>query len=254
MKDKVIYYEDELNDEFSGVHRKAFVVDKTYKYHRGYLWQGCSWVLYNIIMKPIAFFYMKLRFNFKIVNRKKLKEMKKSGYFLYANHTNIPADGFMPSLICFPRRVYVLVNSFNLSLWGTRNFMAMIGAIPIPTAMSGMKHFKQKVSDVILRKEVIMIYPEAHVWPYYTKIRPFSAVSFTYPVALKKPIYTFTVTYHKGKHRTHMKAFVDGPFYPDDTLSTKDATIHLRNEAYQAMKKRSSNSTYEKIIYKKKEN
>lgn len=253
MKEKILYYEDEGNDDFSGIERKPFIVDKNYKYHRGCIWRGCSWILYNIIMKPIAFLYMKLRFHFRIVNKKVLKDFKKKGYFLYANHTNIPADGFMPSLICFPKRVYVLVNSFNLSLWGTRNFMSMIGAIPIPTGISGMKNFKQKISDVVLNRDVIMIYPEAHIWPYYTKIRPFSAVSFTYPATLKKPVFTFTVTYHKGKHRTHIQAFVDGPFFPDESISTKEASKKLRNEAFMAMKNRSNLNTYEKIIYKKKE-
>lgn len=254
MKEKILYFTDEIHEEFSGISRKPFAVDGNYKYERGSIWNACSFILYNIIMKPIAFLYMKLRFHFKIINKKMLKQCRRSGYFLYANHTNVPADGFMPSLICFPKRVYVLVNSLNLSVWGTRNFMAMIGAIPIPTQYSGMRNFRRKLHNTILNGNVIMIYPEAHIWPYYTKIRPFPSVSFTYPVLEKKPVFTFTVTYQKGKWRTHIKAYVDGPFYPEDTLSMKESVESLRSKAYEAMNMRSKYSTYEKIKYVRKEN
>ncbi|MDE7213820.1 MAG: 1-acyl-sn-glycerol-3-phosphate acyltransferase, partial [Anaeroplasmataceae bacterium] len=209
--------------------------------------------LYNIIMKPIAYIYMKLRFGFRIENKTLLKKYKKSGYFLYANHTNVPADGFMPSLICFPKRVYVLVSSENLSLRGTRNFMAMIGAVPIPNALSGMRNFKSYLHELMKKKKVVMVYPEAHIWPYYTKIRPFSKPSFTYPYLEGVPTFSFTVTYHKGYMRTKITAYVDGPFYAKDGLNKADSIEDLRNQVYTAMVKRSKLSSYEKIKYIKKE-
>ncbi|MCM1130913.1 MAG: 1-acyl-sn-glycerol-3-phosphate acyltransferase [Roseburia sp.] len=250
---RTIYYSDEINDEFSGIHRKAIPINEKYKYERSALWRIFSFILYNLIMKPIAYVYMKLRFSFKIENRKVLKKYKKGGYFLYANHTNVPADGFMPTLVCFPKRVYVLVSSENLSLKGTRNFMAMIGAVPIPNTLHGMKGFKSYIHKLISKGSVVMIYPEAHIWPYYTKIRPFGSVSFTYPVLENAPIYTFTVTYHKGWIRTKIIAYVDGPFYSNSSLKTKESIEDLRNQAYSAMQKRSELSTYEKINYIKKE-
>ena len=249
---RTIYYTDELNDEFSGIHRKAIPINEKYKYERSTPWRICSSILYNFIMKPIAYIYMKLRFSFKIENRKVLKKHKKGGYFLYANHTNVPADGFMPSLICFPKRVHVLVSPENLSLKGTRNFMAMIGAVPIPNTLHGMKGFRSYIHKLISKGSVVMIYPEAHIWPYYTKIRPFGSVSFTYPVLENVPIYTFTVTYHKGHLHTKIIAYVDGPFYSNSSLKTKDSIENLRNQAYNAMQKRSELSTYEKIKYIKR--
>lgn len=98
-----------------------------------------------------------------------------------------------------------------------------------------------------------MIYPEAHVWPYYTKIRPFGEAAFTYPVIENTPVYSFTVTYHKKRIRTKMICYVDGPFYPKNNLSQKEASKALRNEVYEAMVRRSKKNTYEKIKYVKKE-
>ncbi|MDE6407110.1 MAG: 1-acyl-sn-glycerol-3-phosphate acyltransferase [Anaeroplasmataceae bacterium] len=250
---KTIFYQDELNDDFSGIKRKPIKIDETYKYKRSLMWRILASLLYTIIMKPIAYIYMKLRFSFQIENKKILKKYRRSGYFMYANHTHVPADGFMPSLICFPKRVHVVVSSENLSVKGTRNFMAMIGAIPIPNHLNGMRNFKNYIHELIEKRSVIMIYPEAHIWPYYTKIRPFGKVSFTYPYLENAPTFTFTVTYHKKHHRTKIIAYVDGPFYPKKSLNKADSIEDLRNQAYEAMTKRSKLSSFEKIKYIKKE-
>lgn len=251
--DKIIYYEDEQKDDFSGVRRKTIRVDKNYKYQKSLLWKVGSFILYRCIMTPIAYFYMKLKFNFKIINKSVLKKHRKSCYFLYANHTQIPGDGYMPSVLCFPKKVKVLVHADNVSLKGTKNFMEMIGAVPIPNHFSGMPAFKNILHQYVEQKNVIMIYPEAHIWPYYTKIRPFGSVSFTYPYLENKPVYCFTVTYQKGFIRTNIKAYVDGPFYPNLSLPKKEAIEELRNIVYETMNKRSKYSSYEKIKYIKKE-
>ncbi|MDE7263973.1 MAG: 1-acyl-sn-glycerol-3-phosphate acyltransferase [Anaeroplasmataceae bacterium] len=253
MKNKVIEFADEQNDDFSGIHRLPFSIDATYSYKRGIIWRAISFLLYYGIMRILAYLYMKLWLGFRVVNRKCLKKYKNTGYFLYANHTHAPADGFMPSLITFPKRVYVLVCSENLSKWGTKNFMAMIGAVPIPNQYSGMRAFKSYLKELLQKKKVIMIYPEAHIWPYYTKIRSFPSVSFTYPVVEEKPVFTFTTTYQKGWIRTRITAYVDGPFYARKDIDKKEAIEELRNKIYEVMIQRSKNSTYEKIKYKKKE-
>ncbi len=253
MKDKVIYYDDELSDEFSGIQRNTISVDETYKYKRSVFWNFISFILYRIIMTPIAFLYMKCKFSFKVKNRKVLKKHKKDGYFMYANHTHVPSDGYMPSVICFPKRVMVVVNADNLSMPGTKNFMAMVGALPIPNKMSGMRKFREALSIHLKKKRVIMIYPEAHIWPYYTKIRPFKSVSFAYPVKENCPVYSFTVTYQKGRLRTHITAYVDGPFYPNADVDSKTAQEELHRSVYQAMLEQSKHSTYEKIKYVKRE-
>lgn len=250
---KILYYTNELEDDFSGIKRKKIKIDESYKYKRSALWNIISSFLYSIIMKPIAYFYMKLRYSFKIVNKEVLKKYRKTGYFIYANHTNVLADGFMPSLICFPKRVYVLVTSENISLKGTKNFMAMIGAVPLPTCFSAARNFKEYLHELLEKKKGIMIYPEAHIWPYYTKIRPFKNTSFTYPVNENVPTFSFTVTYHKGWFHTKIKAYVDGPFFPDSTLDKKGKIENLRNQVYDILCKRAKENRYEKIKYIKRE-
>ena len=113
------------------------------------------------------------------------------------------------------------------------------------------------IKERVNKKGVIMIYPEAHIWPYYTDIRNFRADSFVYPVETNKPVFCFTNVYKKriiGK-RPKVVTYVDGPFYPDPTLTKRENIQNLRNKVYETIKKRvQSNPKYEyKFTYVKKQ-
>ena len=70
-----------------------------------------------------------------------------------------------------------------------------LGALPLPDDREAMKHFLDEIAKKIEQDKCVMIYPEAHIWPNYTKIRPFTDSSFRYPVQLKSPVMCFTNTY-----------------------------------------------------------
>lgn len=252
---ETIYYSDELNDEFSGFKVKDFKLSENYKYiHKNFLWNFCAFILYRLIMTPIAYLYLKFKFNYKIVNKKVLKKYKNSGYFLYGNHTNIPADAYIPNMISFPKKSYVVVNSQNFSNKGTKTFMAMVGGIPIPDSFKGFRNFIEAIEKRSVTNNAIVIYPEAHVWPYYTKIRPFPSTSFRYPIEFKDPVFSFTTTYQKRKFlkTPQIVVYVDGPFYGDSSLPLNKQKDDLRNRVYETMVKRSQNSNVEVIKYIKK--
>ena len=115
------------------------------------------------------------------------------------------------------------------------------------------KNFLQSIEEKIEKKYSVTIYPEAHIWPYYTKIRPFKSVSFRYPVEMNKPVFCITNTYkRRGKHgsKVQIVSYIDGPFYPDMSLtSIKEQKEELRNRVYECMVERSKNSNIEVIKY-----
>ena len=100
-----------------------------------------------------------------------------------------------------------------------------------------------------------MIYPEAHIWPYYTDIRPFKDTSFRYPVQTKVPVFCLTNTYQRrAKSKTPQKmTYIDGPIYPDEALSAKGQKEMLRNAVYETMKARAKNNTMELVHYVQKQ-
>ena len=252
-KKEYIFY-DELNDEFSGIVRDKITIDKNYIYrHEDLLWKVGSFFLYRLIMTPIAYCYLKFVFHIQFVNRGVINKYGENGFFLYGNHTQVPGDGFIPTILTFPKRDYVIVNADNVSLKGSKTFMEMIGAYPIPTTIGGMKNFIQGLKGHCADNRGIVIYPEAHIWPYYTDIRPFTYSSFTYPVMMKKPVFCFTVTYQKMRwlHKSKITVYVDGPFEPDTVLTKKQAQSALHKEVFQCMKERCKNSTYQYVKYMK---
>ncbi len=250
-EEKVNYYTDELKDEFAGSEIVPINIDENYKYtHKNSLWNLLSYLLQNVVSMPIKYIYAKIKFHIVFIGKEKLKECKNSGYFIYANHTQVFADTFIPSLANFPKRNFFIVNPENVSMKGLKTIVKLLGAIPVPGNIKASKIFLLKVKELISKSYSITIYPEAHIWPYYTKIRPFKNVSFKYPVEFNTPIFTLTNTYHKNKKgKVIIKSYIDGPFFPNTSLNKKEAQEELRNTAYNQMCQRSSLSTYEKIKY-----
>ena len=199
--------------------------------------------------------YQKIKFKLKYVGKEKLKPYRKQGYFIYVNHTQAFADTFIPSVGVYPKRNFLIVNPENVSMKGLHHIVEMLGAIPVPGNIEAMKNFLQILEERISNNCSITIYPEAHIWPYYTKIRNFKDVSFKYPVKWNKPAFCMTNTYQSyGKNNDKIKivTYIDGPFFPDENLSPKEAQKNLRDKIYNKMVERSKNSNIEYIKYEKK--
>ena len=258
MKNKnvTIYYTDELNEEFSTAKITPKIIDEKYTYiHKNPIWNLCSFLLQNVISVPIKILYSKIKFRIKYVGKEKLKTYKKEGYFIYGNHTQAFADTFIPSNPIYPKRNFFIVNPENVSMKFLGNIVQMLGAIPIPSNKQAMKNFLEAINQKIEKGYAITIYPEAHIWPYYTKIRPFKTVSFKYPVEYNTPVFCLTNTYVKSKNSKKPKiiTYIDGPFFKDDSLNKKMQKQKLRDTVYECMLKRSKNSNFEYIKYIKNE-
>ena len=202
---------------------------------------------------PIKILYAKIKFKHKIIGKEKLKNSDGKGCFIYVNHTQVFADTFLPSLACFPKRNFFVVNPENISMKGLRHIVELLGAIPVPGNLEATKHFKERIEKHIKKGNCITIYPEAHIWPYYTKIRPFKSVSFKYPVELDVPIYTITNTYRLKNKKVQIISYIDGPFNTNKSIHAKQAQKELRDTAYNIMCERAKSSTYEYIKYLKLE-
>lgn len=254
MQDKIIYYQDELNDEFSGDEIATRTIDGSYRYQRDQIRDKLLHLFwYRMVAVPLAFLYMKLHFHHKIINKDILKKSRKTGFFLYGNHTHFLADALVPTVIGMPQDVSVIVHPNNVSMPYLGRITPYLGAIPLPDDMEAGKNFVHAIERVIHRKKIMMIYPEAHIWPFYTGIRPFKDTSFRYPVQYRMPVYCLTNTYQKRArgNRPKMVTYLDGPFYPDEHLKAKDQKQQLRNQVYEAMTTRAKENTLHLIRYEK---
>ncbi len=199
-----------------------------------------------------AFFYTKLILHLKVVKVANMKDYKNTGAIIYGNHTQPLGDVFIPCIVCSPKRFYTIASPANLGVPVLGRILPWLGALPIPSNFKQMKEFVNAIQKRLEEKNCIIIYPEQHVWPYYTDIRPYDATSFDYAIKNKVPAFCMTTTYQKHKFFKRPKAttYLDGPFFADEMLPSKEQKIMLRDQIYSCMQKRSEESTYSYIEYR----
>ncbi len=255
-KRKIIYYTNELTDEFSTAVITPKAIDETYIYcHDSAFKRFTHFFWYRMVATPIGFGYAKLAHGHRIVGRDILKVSKKQGYFLYGNHTQDIGDAVIPTLLTTPKDAYVIVHPNNVSMPYLGRVTPSMGALPLPDNMKAYRSFMGAVERRAAEGNAVVIYPEAHIWPYYTGIRPFTDDSFAYPVKLKLPVFCFTNTYQKRKlsKKPRIVTYVDGPFHPNEALPPRERRRALRDQVYHAMRERAKLNQVEVIKYVKKE-
>ncbi|MBO4452657.1 MAG: hypothetical protein J5793_01860 [Clostridia bacterium] len=253
MERKVVYYTDELSDEFSEAKITPRPIDGNYVYCPASLFKKfTSFFWYRIVGLPCAFAFLRLKFRHRTVGRKKLRDVK-GGYFIYGNHTQDIGDACTPAVINFPKRTYVIVHANNVSMPHIGLVTASMGAIPLPDGLAAHKNFTSAIERRFSEGKAVAIYPEAHIWPYFTGIRNFGDASFTYPVKLDAPVFCFTNTYQKRRfsEKPRIVTYIDGPFYPDKELPRSERRAKLRDQVYDAMRERSKLSEVTVIEYLK---
>ncbi len=234
QKTKTIYWSDELNDDFNEVGLNRPPVPQTYRYLRKF--HVSAWFAYYFFAKPILGTYCFFH-GIRVKNKKSLRRLKKTGYFLYSNHVAL-SDAFKFAAYAVPfKRVNIIGYSDTLSIKGVKGFTRALGYLPIPDDLHNMKKMKNAITKLVQKREIILIYPEAHIWPYYTKIRNFKAVSFTYPAELNKPVLP-AVTVWRGKPgRKPKQTIIFGkPIYPNPELNVVENKTYLHEQCLLQMK------------------
>jgi len=240
MSRKVIYYSDALNDDFAGTDISARTIDGDYEYIKSSVWwKTAAFFVYRVFATPVVWLLCKAVCGLRIRNRKVVQKLKGKGFFMYGNHTNGMADAFTPTLCAFPHRAHIVTSPDAVSLRGLGEITAMLGAMPVPGDRQSMRNFRAAIETRYSQQRAIAIYPEAHIWPYYTGVRPFSATSFQYPVRLNAPCVAFVATYRQRRILKSlpplMTITLSEPFYPDAELSEHAAKKKLRDEIYSFM-------------------
>ena len=262
MKEKekqIIYYHDELNDDFADNNINKKAIDNNYRYvNTSLLFRVNSFLFKFLFAIPILWFINTVFFRSKIVNKKLLKQLKHKGYYLYANHVLSFDPVVLPVKTQPGKRTIIIAGHELFSISGFVSwFVKHLDAIPIPnTNIEMTENFCKCLSYNIKKGHRVLIYPEAHIWPYYNDIRDFKASSFRYPVDDNAPVVISTTTFKKRKGNRKPKPiiYLDGPFYPNEDLSYHDRIKDLRDQAYNAMKWRAGQEdNCEYIRYVKKD-
>lgn len=251
---KTFHYKNELTDDFGSTVKKTVPLSENYNYKDGNIFfRIISFFLYRFIARPFAWCYMKIKFHHKFANKSVLKSKSlKGGFLIYENHVTHMGDAFISNLLCVRRRNYIITGKDTNSLTSILWLMKAVGNIPL-----GQKTHQQVAMLRCVRRKVagghsVTIFPEAHIWPYYTDIRPFSSHSFKYALLLGVPVVALTTTFQKRKFlkTPRIVTYIDGPFYPDPNKNHSENAEYLRELVYTKMKERAAHhSTYKYHTY-----
>ena len=247
MKERVRYYES-FSDDFEVSKNQDFVLPCDYKWVRKDIFSRFLSALVYTLALIFSSVYCYLFLHMRVHGRRNLKKVK-GGFFIYGNHTQPLGDVFIPALCAFPKRIYTVVSTANYGIPIIGKILPFLGALPIADSLNGLRSLNSAIEYRLKKGCPIVIYPEAHVWEYYTKIRPFPNTSFTFPAKLRRPAFAMTVTYRKSKlfKKPIMDVYIDGPFFAEKGEANK-----LHGEIFSCLQKRSKNSNFDYIEYKKK--
>ena len=248
---KTVYYRSE-SDEFATDSITAKRIGDKYPYlRRGMGYRLARFLLYRLVATPLGWLYCKLKLGHRVLRQAKLPQ---GGFMLIGNHTQQTADALIPTLAVMPRSVYVIVHPNNVSMPFLGRLTPYLGAIPTPDSIGAARNFREAVNARLGEGHCVCVYPEAHIWPYYTGIRRFSDSSVRLAVEAGVPCYTMTTVYKKRPLRRSPRAitYIDGPFLPME-LPFREAARELTERMYAQMCTRAKESDCEYIRYEKKE-
>lgn len=239
---KTVYYDDALNDDFSPAKPKKKPLPKNFRYlHKGFVYYLLSSTFYYVVAIPLLWLYAKIAWSFRVVGKKKIRKahLLSKGIFIYGNHTSIGDAMFTQTAITNPKRTFVVCSDESVSNPLIRWFEMMIGTLPLPDTPKISERFIDAIHYHYRRGGAILIFPEAHIWPYCTRIRPFPDQSFTYPAQLGAPVFAICTTYEEHKFFKFRKPraviHVSDPIYPDMSKPLGERSHLLREAVYSYM-------------------
>lgn len=245
------YYYNKFTDDVVSTHYQDYQLADNYSIFPTNL-AGKIW---NPIIRTIAvglgWGYRKIA-KVQVIGQEKMRGFSDQGYFIYGNHTQPFGDVVTPLTLASPYHYYALADQANWGVPVLGKLLVRYGGLPVGRNLRQSAQLIGAIKDVITKqKGIIMIYPEAHVWPYYSKIRPFSSTSFHFPVALQTPIFVMTTTYQRPRfgHRPRIIIYVDGPLWPDYSVPKKVAQEKLCQQVRTLMVSHTQNNNYQYYQY-----
>ncbi|MCK9234076.1 MAG: 1-acyl-sn-glycerol-3-phosphate acyltransferase, partial [Acholeplasmataceae bacterium] len=179
-----------------------------------------------------------LVFGFKVRNKKKLKENKKSGHIFISNHIH-PLDSFLIGTYLFPKRAYFTMLESNLGLPFIGKLMRFLGGVPIPTKRAQLANFETEMGIALKKKHFVGFFPESALKPYHPSIRNFKKGAIHF--ALKMEVAIIPMVMILKKPKGIYKLYKRKPLielhildrYLITTKGTKRETVNYHLEALQ---------------------
>lgn len=219
-----------------------FEIKDDYKYIIDNKILNCFSDLLFIIITPILWILNRVLFGFDVEGVDNLRKVS-GGKVTISNHVH-PMDCTMNGLINFPERTYFPTLATNFKIPFIRHLIRVLYAIPIPKKTAQIEKFFEQIKKALAEGKTIHMYPEAALWPYYEKIRPFKKGAFKMAAEAGCPIVPILYTFeepdgifalYKKKKCIHAKVLE--PIYPNLNLSKNEIAEDLQKRVMEEYNK-----------------
>lgn len=215
-----------------------FEIKDNYKYIvDNKIFNGISDLIF-LTITPILWILNRTLFGFDVEGLNNLRKID-GGKITISNHIH-PMDCTMNGLINFPERTYFPTLETNFKIPFIRHLIRILYAIPIPKKTAQKEKFFNQINKALLSGKTIHMYPEAALWPYYEKIRPFKKGAFRMAVDANCPIVPILYTFEEPqgifalyKKKKCIRAQILEPVYPDMNLERTKRIEDLEKKVIQ---------------------
>ncbi len=226
---------DEYTTPFNYDH--TIPVDENYEYIPKGLGFKISSCFYRSLMFLLGALATKVAFGAKYYGKKKLKDLKKKGYFTVMNHCSYLDSLMLRHAIGDTKKVYLTVAPHNCKSGFGGHVLRAGGILPLADKLSAVKNMNKAFHELIQKGNVIQFYAEKAMWMHYEKPRPFKRGAFTYAVKENVPVVPVFIRWAPAKGlrkllgwRKVASVIVLDPVYPKEGLSTKENTIYMQQQ------------------------
>ena len=192
---------------------------------------------FRMLAIPLLFIIDRAFWGLKIKGVRNLKLLKRRGAITVANHVHT-MDATFVSLGTFPRNMNFSSIKGNFEIPVVRWIVRILGGFPIPETTAGLMRFTKDIGRALQKGRLIHFYPEAALWPYHKKLRPFKNGAFRYAVQFDVPVLPSVIVFKERKLRKPAaRLIILEPIEPPDKSlgSIKKRTDYLRDITYEKM-------------------
>lgn len=232
----------------ASVETRQIAFDETYPYHDDSFDYKWNTFLCYAGLWTVGFLLNRIKYGLRIEGRKNFtsnrKLFREKGGISICNHVyRWDAVSILDVLRFRSMKLPVL----NQHLLGKDHwFIRSIGGIALPDDIGGLKKFNEAMDRYAAEGRWIHVFPEARRWEFYAPIRPFKIGAFNMAWKYDRPILPLAISYRerKGIYKYLGKKsdplitiHVGTPVIPDKSVSRKEDTNRMREEAHAQMVK-----------------
>ena len=259
-KNRIVYIPSSPDEDVfhNATRKKQLFVDENYNYQKSWLVRVCQWFLYYFIAKPLFYIYGKLYLGIKVKGKKNLKGIK-TGAITVSNHVHYLDFSIATTFIGRWKRSHVISNRENFDVPVAGRLISAYGVMPLPDTPKATINFYKQISVYLKKKRFIHIFPEATMWPYYNKLRPFKSGAFHFAIANNVPVIPYVILFRKSKgvgkivrKRPKITVVICKPIYANFDLDKKEQIADLCEQTHSIMQQvLDKNQSYDYFLYVK---